>query len=77
LQHRAHRRSDYSETFSGSIVQWIAQWRKEGVHQFYFVDNTFNLPASYAKEICRQLIDEDLKIRWWSILFPAHVDEDW
>jgi radical SAM superfamily enzyme YgiQ (UPF0313 family) len=59
-----------------AIVQWIARWRKEGIHQFYFVDNTFNLPASYAKEICRQLIREDLKIRWWSILYPKHVDEE-
>jgi radical SAM superfamily enzyme YgiQ (UPF0313 family) len=60
----------------GAIVQWIARWRKEGIHQFYFVDNTFNLPTSYAKEICRQLIHEDLKIRWWSILYPKHVDEE-
>jgi radical SAM superfamily enzyme YgiQ (UPF0313 family) len=59
-----------------AIVQWIARWRKEGIHQFYFVDNTFNLPAFYAKEICRQLIDEDLKIRWWSILYPKNVDEE-
>jgi radical SAM superfamily enzyme YgiQ (UPF0313 family) len=59
-----------------AIVQWIARWRKEGIHQFYFVDNTFNLPVSYAKEICRQLIDEDLKIRWWSILYPKNVDQE-
>jgi radical SAM superfamily enzyme YgiQ (UPF0313 family) len=59
-----------------AIVQWIAQWRKEGVRQFYFVDNTFNLPGPYAKEICRQLIDEDLKIRWWGILYPKNVDKE-
>jgi radical SAM superfamily enzyme YgiQ (UPF0313 family) len=57
-----------------TMVDWIARWRKAGVHQFYFVDNTFNLPASYAKEICRKLIDQDLNIRWWSILYPKHVD---
>lgn len=59
-----------------AIVKWIGRWRKEGVHQFYFVDNTFNLPASHAKEICRHLIDEDLKIRWWSILYPKNVDKE-
>jgi radical SAM superfamily enzyme YgiQ (UPF0313 family) len=59
-----------------AIIQWIARWRKEGIRQFYFVDNTFNLPASYAKEICRRLIDEDLKIRWWSILYPKNVDQE-
>jgi len=58
------------------VVEWIAQWRKTGVHQFYFVDNTFNLPASYAKEICRKLIDRDLNIRWWSILYPKGVDKE-
>lgn len=58
------------------VVEWIAQWRKAGVHQFYFVDNTFNFPASYAKEICRKLIDQALNIRWWSILYPKGVDEE-
>ena len=58
------------------IVEWIAEWRKAGVHQFYFVDNTFNLPASYAKEICRKLIDQDLNIRWWNILYPKGADEE-
>jgi radical SAM superfamily enzyme YgiQ (UPF0313 family) len=59
-----------------TIVGWIARWRKAGVHQFYFVDNTFNLPASYAKELCRKLIDQDLNIKWWSILYPKHVDKE-
>lgn len=59
-----------------AIVQWIARWRRDGVHQFYFVDNTFNLPPSYAKEICRKLIDHGLNIRWWSILYPKHVDKE-
>jgi radical SAM superfamily enzyme YgiQ (UPF0313 family) len=58
------------------VVEWIARWRKAGVRHFYFVDNTFNLPASYAKEICRKLIDQDLDITWWSILYPMHVDKE-
>jgi radical SAM superfamily enzyme YgiQ (UPF0313 family) len=53
-----------------AMVQWIASLEKAGVHQFYFVDNTFNLPARYAKEICRKLIGDGLKIRWWCILYP-------
>ena len=59
-----------------AIVQWIARWRRAGVHQFYFVDNTFNLPPSYAKEICRKLIDHGLNIRWWCILYPNKVDRE-
>lgn len=59
-----------------AIIQWIARWTKNGIHQFYFVDNTFNLPPSYAKEVCRKLIDHGLNIRWWSILYPKKVDEE-
>jgi len=59
-----------------AIVRWIAHWREAGIHQFFFVDNTFNLPPSPAKEICRRLIDYGLNIKWWSILYPAHVDEE-
>ena len=58
------------------IVEWIARWRKVGVHQFYFVDNTFNLPLSYAKEICRKLIDHDLNLSWWGVLYPQQMDEE-
>src|SRR4030042_4142351 len=37
-----------------AMVQWIASLEKAGDNQFYFVDNTFNLPPVYAKEICRK-----------------------
>jgi len=58
------------------IIKWITRCWEAGVHQFYFVDNTFNLPPSYAKEICRHLIKLDLNIKWWSILYPKHVDKE-
>jgi radical SAM superfamily enzyme YgiQ (UPF0313 family) len=59
-----------------AIVQWMARWRRAGIRQFYFVDNTFNLPPSYAKKICRNLIDHGLNIKWWSILYPKQVDKE-
>jgi radical SAM superfamily enzyme YgiQ (UPF0313 family) len=59
---------------SDSVVDWMARWRKGGVRRFYFVDNTFNLPPSFAKEICRRLIDRHLDIRWSGILYPKNVD---
>ena len=58
------------------IVRWIARWREAGIQQFYFVDNVFNLPPSYAKEICRRLVDSDLNVRWWGILYPKQVDRE-
>ncbi len=59
-----------------AIVRWMDSWRKAGVRQFYFVDNTFNLPASQAKEICRLIRDRCPDIKWWSILYPQQVDEE-
>jgi len=47
-----------------------------GFDRFYFVDNTFNLPPAYAKEICRLIIRQGLKITWRCILYPGKVDEE-
>lgn len=59
-----------------AVVQWLAEWVKLGVRQYYFVDNTFNLPRSYAKTLCRQLIAARLDIAWRAIIYPVHVDEE-
>ena len=59
-----------------AIVRWISHWREAGIHQFFFVDNTFNLPPFHAKEICRKIIYYGLNIRWWSILYPKQVDKE-
>ena len=44
--------------------------------RFFFVDNTFNLPLSYAKEFCDQLVKAKLNISWRCILYPWRVDEE-
>ncbi len=59
-----------------AVVRWMARWREAGVSKFFFVDNTFNLPPSQAKEICRRLIGQKLKIKWWAILYPLRVDRE-
>jgi len=56
------------------VVRWVAELRKCGFRNFHFVDNTFNLPLSYAKELCRKMIQADLGIDWWSIVYPKWVD---
>ena len=58
------------------IVEWMSRWVAEGFDQFFFVDNVFNLPPSYAKELCRKLIERGLDIRWWSIVYPKEVDDE-
>ena len=58
------------------VVREVSRQVAKGFHHFYFVDNTFNLPPSYALEICRQLAAADLDTAWRCILYPWKVDEE-
>jgi radical SAM superfamily enzyme YgiQ (UPF0313 family) len=51
----------------------LAAWVRAGFTQIYFVDNTFNLPASYAIELCRRIGEAGLNINWRCILYPGQV----
>jgi radical SAM superfamily enzyme YgiQ (UPF0313 family) len=42
----------------------------------FFFDTLFNKPMEHAKEVCRAIIDRDLKIRWTTMIHPAFVDEE-
>jgi radical SAM superfamily enzyme YgiQ (UPF0313 family) len=57
-----------------SVVEWIAKLEKRGVGQFYFVDNTFNLPPSYAMALCREMARASFKVKWRCILYPYRLD---
>jgi radical SAM superfamily enzyme YgiQ (UPF0313 family) len=57
-----------------AVVAGIARHVAAGFHQFYFVDNTFNFPPSYAKELCRAIVSAGLNIRWRCILYPGFTD---
>jgi radical SAM superfamily enzyme YgiQ (UPF0313 family) len=59
-----------------AVVQWIDRAAAQGFERFYFVDNTFNLPPSYAKELCRELIASARNIVFRSIIYPLHLDEE-
>lgn len=56
------------------VMGWLQAWVEAGYRNFFFVDNTFNLPADYARELCRQIIDARLDIRWQAIIYPQRVD---
>lgn len=58
-----------------AVARWIAGWVERGFTRFHFVDNTFNLPPSYAKALCARIIDAGLDIRWRCILYPSEVDK--
>ena len=59
-----------------AVVQGIARHVAAGFDRFHFVDNTFNLPPRYAKDLCAALCSAGLRIRWRSILYPGFVDEE-
>jgi radical SAM superfamily enzyme YgiQ (UPF0313 family) len=58
------------------IVESLSQFAEAGFTHFFFVDNTFNLPLSYAMELCDQMIAKKLGITWRCILYPWKVDEE-
>jgi radical SAM superfamily enzyme YgiQ (UPF0313 family) len=57
-----------------AIAAWLAHLRAKGFRHFHFVDNTFNLPPSYAKELCRNIIEMDLALKLWCIVYPKWID---
>ncbi len=57
------------------VVEMISRYVDAGFNRFFFVDNTFNFPPSYAETLCDRLISEDLKMIWRCILYPWKVDE--
>ncbi len=56
------------------VAAWIAEVCARGFRNFHFVDNTFNLPLSYAKDLCCRVIDSGLDLDWWAIVYPKWVD---
>jgi len=58
------------------IIEEIKSYAAAGFRLFYFVDNTFNLPESYAKEICRKIIESEPAISWRCIIYPNRVDKE-
>jgi radical SAM superfamily enzyme YgiQ (UPF0313 family) len=59
-----------------AVVKWIRKHVEKGFHRFFFTDNTFNLPASYAQKLCRQISATGLDISWRCIIYPVKLDED-
>lgn len=57
------------------VVQWLSRCVRAGFRRFFFVDNTFNLPPSYAGSLCSAIVAADLGIIWRCILYPVRIDE--
>jgi len=59
-----------------AVVQSLSDHVDSGFKNFYFVDNTFNLPTKYAKDLCGAIASAGLAIHWQCILYPGFVDEE-
>jgi radical SAM superfamily enzyme YgiQ (UPF0313 family) len=60
----------------GRMVKWLSDLRETGCRNFNFVDNTFNLPPTYAKDLCRQVIQAELDLNLWCIIYPKWIDAE-
>ena len=58
------------------IVRWLRDLRETGCRNFNFVDNTFNLPPTYANDLCRQVIHAELDLNLWCIIYPKWIDTE-
>ena len=61
---------------SQAVVDWLEQLAARGFRNFVFVDSTFNIPPSYAKELCRAIVERRLEINLWCILYAKWVDRE-
>ena len=59
-----------------SMAEYIKRQVDAGFRRIFFADNTFNLPPSFAKALCRELIQRDVKFGWQAIVYPGQVDEE-
>ncbi len=59
----------------GIAVDNLRQFAEKGLKNFFFVDNTFNLPRRYAKALCDKIVEAGLDISWQCILYPGFIDE--
>lgn len=60
----------------GLIIDAMAAYVSAGYDHFFFVDNTFNLPLDYSKDLCDQVTGSGLKITWRGILYPWKVEKE-
>jgi len=57
-------------------VDMLSEYQKAGFHNFFFVDNIFNMPVSYAKSLCRLILEKSIDISWRCIIYPWKLDDE-
>ncbi len=57
----------------GAVAECVEGMMDAGIERFYFTDNTFNLPPSYALELCGELAALPRRPAWRCILYPGKM----
>ena len=55
------------------VVDIMSNYAEAGFDHFFFVDNTFNLPNSYAITLCEKLIAARENMTWRCLIYPWKV----
>lgn len=58
------------------VVDWLETITSRNFRKFVCVDNAFNIPPSYAKQLCRAIIGRGLKLDLWCIVYPRWADSE-
>ncbi len=56
-------------------VDLLRAYVEAGFDKFFFTDNTFNFPYSYAETLCDEITESGLKIGWRCIFYPWKADK--
>jgi radical SAM superfamily enzyme YgiQ (UPF0313 family) len=59
-----------------NFVEELELLFRKGVTFFYFSDDTFTLDPKRVIEICKRILEKNLKISWYAISRVDHVDEE-
>jgi len=57
-----------------AAVENLKAYAAAGYKRFFFVDNTFNLPPSYAEALCEAIIQAGLDLAWQAIIYPLRLN---
>ena len=58
------------------VVGELAAMEDLGIKVSFFTDAIFNYPVDYAREVCREIIQRGLEMRWLGTIHPAFVDRE-
>jgi len=57
-------------------IMALAAHVEAGFRQFFFVDNTFNLPHAYTADLCDRIIASNVNIQWRCIIYPSKISRE-